>query len=126
MPWMRVNDDYAEWNAESQAADPTSILSYWRCVLELRKLHWDIFIYGRFVMIDRDHPYILCFKRATKTASATVVANFTDDDQYWSVPPDEAASLANGKIVLSNYEAPGQPHDGVLFLRPYESFVVLT
>ncbi|CAI6085070.1 unnamed protein product [Clonostachys chloroleuca] len=126
MPWMRVNDDYAEWNAESQAADPTSILSYWRCVLELRKLHWDIFIYGRFVMIDRDHPYILCFKRATKTASATVVANFTDDDQYWSVPPDEAASLANRKIVLSNYEAPGQPHDGVLFLRPYESFVVLT
>lgn len=41
------------------------------------------------------------------------------------MPPDEATSLANGKIVLSNYEAPGQPHDGVLFLRPYESFVVL-
>jgi glycosidase len=125
VPWTRVNEDYTEWNAAQQVADPVSILCHWRRVLELRKQQWDVFIYGQFVMIDRDHPSILCYKRVGKTASATVVANFTDEDRHWSVPRETAVLIANGTTVLANYETPSQLHDGALSLRPYESFVVL-
>lgn len=122
---MRVNDDYAEWNAELQVADPSSILSHWRRVLDVRKEHWDVFIYGRFVMVDRDHPHVFCYKRLGQRISATIVANFTDEDCRWVLPRGMAASIARGKVILANYGESRQLDGGVLCLRPYESFVAL-
>ncbi|VUC29012.1 unnamed protein product [Clonostachys rosea] len=124
-PWMRVNDDYSEWNAELQVADPLSILSHWRRVLELRKKHFDALIYGQFEMIDRDHPAVFCYRRVGKMTSATIVANFSDCDQQWLVPEDVLDSLKDGQTVSANYESPNRLRDGALYLRPYESLVML-
>lgn len=122
---MRVNDDYAEWNAELQAADPLGILSHWRRILELRKKHWNTFVYGRFAMIDRDHSSVFCYRRIGQTAGATIVANFTEEVQQWLMPEEVAASMEKGQIISANYESPSGIQVGILCLRPYESFVVL-
>ena len=37
LPWMRVNDDYVEWNAEAQKSDKSSVLNFWKRALEFRK-----------------------------------------------------------------------------------------
>ena len=34
---MRVNDDYKQWNAASQISDPTSVHSFWKEALRIRK-----------------------------------------------------------------------------------------
>jgi oligo-1,6-glucosidase len=36
-PWMRVHDDYPEWNVEKQQNDPDSVLSFWKKMLKFRK-----------------------------------------------------------------------------------------
>ena len=36
-PWMRVNDDFGEWNVATQQNDPESVLHFWRKLIQLRK-----------------------------------------------------------------------------------------
>lgn len=38
-PWMRVHDDYTEWNVAAQKDDPKSVLSFWKQMLAFRKKH---------------------------------------------------------------------------------------
>ena len=43
-PWMRVVDDYDQWNVASQLADiNTSVLGFWREALKARKT-WDVLV----------------------------------------------------------------------------------
>lgn len=122
---MRVNEDYTQCNAQEQIKDPSSVFSHWRSVLELRRQHRDVFVYGGFEMVDRDHPFIFVYKRSCEAATATIVANFTDTDQEWLVPKDTSKSLTSGKVVSCNYETPSELRGQHLSLRPFEAFVVL-
>jgi glycosidase len=36
-PWMRIHDDYQEWNVEVQSKDPKSVNSFYKQLLEVRK-----------------------------------------------------------------------------------------
>ena len=38
-PWMRVNDDYKEWNNKAQRSDPGSVWHFWKKALAFRKAH---------------------------------------------------------------------------------------
>lgn len=35
--WMRVNDDYREWNVDAQLGTENSVLEFWRSMLRFRK-----------------------------------------------------------------------------------------
>ncbi|KAG2338836.1 glycoside hydrolase family 13 protein [Suillus weaverae] len=43
-PWMRVNDDYPEWNAERQIGDEMSVHAFWKRALKVRKAHDVLFV----------------------------------------------------------------------------------
>jgi glycosidase len=62
-PWMSVNPNYKEINAESQVSDPTSVFNYWRSVLNLRKKYLDVFVYGDFVMVDKASEQVWAYTR---------------------------------------------------------------
>ncbi|KAK6330077.1 hypothetical protein TWF718_003505 [Orbilia javanica] len=51
-PWMRVNDNYPGLNVSLQERDEESVLAFWRRILELRREYMELFIAGRFEMID--------------------------------------------------------------------------
>jgi oligo-1,6-glucosidase len=36
-PWMKVHDDYPEWNVETQQGKEGSILEFWKKMLKFRK-----------------------------------------------------------------------------------------
>lgn len=44
-PWMRVPDDYKLCNVEQQQNDPSSVLSFWKQCLQIRKEHEDSLVY---------------------------------------------------------------------------------
>ncbi|KAG2047168.1 glycoside hydrolase family 13 protein [Suillus hirtellus] len=52
-PWMRVNDDYREWNAEQQISDETSVHAFWKRALKVRKAH-DVLV-GRSSYVPCTH-----------------------------------------------------------------------
>lgn len=80
--------------------DAESVLSYWQKILKIRKSLLDIFIYGRFEMVDREHASVFCYRRVGTTTMATIVMNFTDSNQAWLVPEEIVATLAEGTLLL--------------------------
>jgi alpha-glucosidase len=86
-PWMRVHDDYRAINAAQQAADPESILNFYKSVLRLRKTHRDVFIHGSFRLVDPEHEGLFAYIKTSSTrvnqrgqfAKALVVLNMSDE-----------------------------------------------
>ncbi|RTE77912.1 hypothetical protein BHE90_007624 [Fusarium euwallaceae] len=86
-PWMRVNDNYREINAASQTSDPDSVYHCWRRVLEKRKEHVDIFVYGDFQLVNEAHEKVFAYSRkADNGDTALVVCNFAAETVSWTLP----------------------------------------
>jgi alpha-glucosidase len=58
MPWMRVHDGYREINAAKQMGDPTSVLSFYKHELRLRKTYKDLFVFGTHTLLDADNEAV--------------------------------------------------------------------
>ncbi|KAL2786765.1 glycoside hydrolase superfamily [Aspergillus keveii] len=126
-PWIGVNDDYEKWNASSQMSDPGSVFSYWASILKLRKELVDVFVYGSFTLIDKDHEELFVYTRGFGDATALVVTNFSEKEVEWTVPADVSSVLSEGKYLVGNY--PEKKAAGVgkeaMSVKPFEAFVVL-
>ncbi|KAJ4310035.1 hypothetical protein N0V94_008647 [Neodidymelliopsis sp. IMI 364377] len=77
-PWMRVHDAFPEINAKVQEVDPGSVLSFYKRVLELRKTHRDVFVYGRFELLDVEDEELFVFRKLFEGKKAVVVLNFSE------------------------------------------------
>lgn len=124
-PWMSVNPNHTQINAESQVSDPTSVYNYWRSVLGLRKKYLDMFVYGDFVLVDRDNENIFAYTRQFGNQQALVVCNFTDRMIEW----DSTKNLIRGEVkevLLNNYGVSERfSGEESWVLRPYEAAVLL-
>jgi oligo-1,6-glucosidase len=143
-PWMRVQEDDARsgWNAEAQANDPHSVLSFYKKVLALRKEEKTL-IYGNYNQLFPNDPQLFAFVRNLQGAKSIIVLlNFSDSDKDVKIAADEVskaqsqlgqytsalplADLTNWKtkshFILGNYQEEIQWVDGgdTLRLRPYE------
>lgn len=120
-PWMRVNDNYKEINAASQVSDPDSIYSLWRQVLQKRKEHKDIFVYGDFKLVDEPNDKIFAYTRvAANGDTALMVCNYSTETVAWKhdFKAREVLVTPGGK-TLDNVNA------GQVELRPYEAVALL-
>ncbi|KAG9549110.1 alpha-glucosidase-like protein maltase, partial [Aureobasidium melanogenum] len=121
-PWMRVNDDYKEVNAEAQRKqndpDKLSVLQFWKRGLANRKEHKDVFVYGDFQVLDENDKKVFAYKRASEKEAFVLALNFSKDEVKWQIP--EAAKVK--KWVAGNYTAgqPDKPTSGTITLRPFE------
>lgn len=82
-PWMRVNDDFAQWNVDQQESDSDSVLAFWRQVLELRERQKHVFVYGRFSMVEayRDSGDVFAYRMENGERTALVLLNFSSSKQ---------------------------------------------
>ncbi|RFU78366.1 glycoside hydrolase family 13 [Trichoderma arundinaceum] len=71
-PWIKLNEDYKEWNVEAQLASPdTSVLKFWKLLLQIRKEHKGL-IRGTFKMIDYENQSVYAYTR-TDTAGQYLI-----------------------------------------------------
>ncbi|RSM16299.1 hypothetical protein CEP52_000334 [Fusarium oligoseptatum] len=120
-PWMRVNDNYREINAASQTSDPDSVYHCWRRVLEKRKEHVDIFVYGDFQLVDEAHEKVFAYSRkADNGDTALVVCNFAAETVSWILP-----AKAREVLISPTGRALEDLNGGEIQLAPCEAFVVL-
>ncbi|KAK5734939.1 hypothetical protein LTR17_008572 [Elasticomyces elasticus] len=120
-PWFRVNDSYHDCNAESQVGVPGTPFEHWATILRLRKQERELFIYGRFEMVDPNHEDVFAYTRICSNRVALVVCNFGEWSVEWTIP----SHVAVGKefeTLIANY---GRPilREGTFALRPFEAFV---
>ena len=78
-PWLAVNDNYKEINVETQEKDPTSVLNFYRRLVEVRNTYTAL-LDGKFVSYEdlKDDVYI--FDRVNKEGTVRIMLNFTDQE----------------------------------------------
>lgn len=112
-PWIPVNQTYETINSDLEEADPDSILSFYKELLELRKTE-EAFSYGTIDFIPCPND-VLAFTRKFDGNEFLVICNLTKHKRHVHLP-------SGGKLLLSNYE------DTVIgdrvLLRSYECFAV--
>jgi len=126
-PWMRVNTDHITVNAEAQTVPGApSVYHFWQRQLDLRRQHPEVFVYGRFGLVDEENTEVFSFVRTAESGERWfTVLNFTGGDAAWS-PGEEA--LGKVQWVVGNYFEDGQKvapqiDDGKVKLRPWEGLL---
>ncbi|MGM0837853.1 MAG: glycoside hydrolase family 13 protein [Bacillota bacterium] len=118
-PWIKVNPNYPEINAQKALEDPDSIFHYYRKLIELRKKH-EIIVYGAFDMLYEDHPEVFAYTRTLNDETLLVVTNFSGNIHRftWEHPTHFEAK----ELLISNYDV--KDEDVREFtLRPWEARV---
>lgn len=112
-PWVPVNPNYRQINAEAALADPNSVFHHYRKLICLRKTY-DVFRSGRFTLLDPENEKVFAYTRDTQREHMLVLCNFTAETLEKELP----AQYRNAKLLLSNYP------DTADILRPYEAVIL--
>lgn len=114
-PWLPVNPNHTEINAEAALEDPDSIFYYYRKLIQLRKTY-SVFRAGFFELLDPEEERIFAYTRKSKEGCLLVVCNFTEEVLPLSLP----MAFQNAKRLIGNYPTMEN------YLRPYEAAMYYT
>lgn len=120
-PWINMNPNFKEINAQEALADENSIFYYYKKLIALRK-QYDIIVEGSYQLILDDHPEIFAYTRKYNDATLLVVNNFYKNEPTFTVP--EELNGKSNELLVSNYSVKEKLNDSVK-LRPYETRVYL-
>ena len=118
VPWIEVNKNASEINAEAASQNPDSILHYYRKLISLRKEH-DIISTGAFSLLEENNPDILVYQRTSEAQRLTVLCNLTEKTISTDMPKPESS-----QILISNYNE-SKNVSTKIELRPWEARVYL-
>ena len=110
-PWLPVNPNYTEINAENRLADPNSVFYTYATLIRLRK-QYEVFVKGDFTLLEKDHPHLFVYQRHYQHENLLVVCNFGGTATEWSLPP----YWHGATCLVQNYQ--DTPVNG---LRPWEA-----
>lgn len=120
-PWIKINPNYKEINAEQAVSDENSIYHYYRRLVELRKKH-DLIVYGDYELILPEHDKIFAYTRTLEGEKLLVVTNFSGENVEFKLPED--VKFQAKEILIGNYPQHEQEGDYQEFtLKPYEARV---
>ncbi|MCQ4087136.1 alpha-glucosidase [Saccharibacillus sp. JS10] len=114
-PWIGVNPNYTQINAEQQLDDADSVFRYYQKLIALRK-QYPILTYGDYELLLPDHEQLYMYTRTLGEDTWLIVHNFSTeptDFDLSSYTGDQQATL-----ILSNYP---EENADLAHLRPYES-----
>lgn len=120
-PWIEVNPNYTNINAENVLADPDSIYYFYRKLIQLRKEN-EIVVYGKYDLILDEHEEIYAYTRSWNDEKWLVVCNFSEGTPLFQLP-ESLASYTSATWVTGNYAE--SPRNIASFeLQPYEALVL--
>lgn len=111
-PWLKLNTNYTEINAQSALADTDSVFYYYQKLIEYRHT-LPIVTTGDYQLLDADDAEVFAYRRVGDDDQLLVICNFTEQEleRDYQVPAD-------AENLISNY-----PDDAGNTLRPYEAKV---
>lgn len=111
-PWININPNYKEINAQSQIHDPDSVFSCYKKLVQLRK-DYTVFVDGTFHLLLEDDSNIFAYERQNAAQKLIVICNFYG--RTLEMPLKE--TCADMQLLLGNYTDMSNPD----ILRPYEA-----
>jgi len=99
VPWMEINPNHTDINAEEQLTRNDSVLAHYQKLIHLRHTY-DVIAQGEFVPYAQDDPHIFAFLRKLSYESIFVCCNYTPKALLFE-PPIEFTSEKT-QVLLSN------------------------
>ncbi|MCJ0917605.1 alpha-glucosidase [Mammaliicoccus sciuri] len=97
-PWFHVNPNYKTINVAGQLEDEHSVLNYYKGLIQLKK-DYDVFNYGKYELVDKDHKQIYSYKRILDNEEVIIMSNLTSEKATITYP----LNLERSKLLLHNY-----------------------
>ena len=119
-PWIAVNPNHKEINAQAAFADDDSVFHHYRRLIELRRTEPAV-AHGDFHMLLADHDQVYAFTRRHGTTELLVLANFSGEPVTIEVPDADRWQAA--ELVLANYPVDTAENLREPTLRPFEACV---
>jgi oligo-1,6-glucosidase len=117
-PWKRVNPNYININVATQNGDPNSILNHFRKMTQVRKENLAL-VYGKYHVLQKEHPNIYAFTRTWNDQSILVLLNFSESKS--SIQLKELNQI--DEPLINNYGS-SDIKDDVIQLQPYQAIVL--
>jgi len=117
-PWLAVNPNYEQVNAEAAAKDPESVYHFYRRLAELRHEEPAV-VYGDFEMLLPHDERLYAFTRTHGDTTLLVIGNFSGESVRAEIA--DAAAWEAAELLLTNAAAPQglvlQPWQAVIYRR---------
>jgi len=84
-PWIMVNPNYTEINAEEQIARNDSVFAYYQTLIKLRK-ELDIITFGSYELLLPDDPDLYIYVRRYQQERLLVICNFSKNERTFTLP----------------------------------------
>ena len=118
-PWIAVNPNHVEINAESQYGDERSVFEYYRRLIEIR--HRDPLVTnGTFTLLLPFDPRIMAYLRTDADRELLVLANFSSEPAAVDHVPG-LDRWRGARRIIGNEESEGSLSTS---LRPWEAVVL--
>ena len=116
-PWIALNPNHKEINAQAEIADEDSVFHHYRRLIELRHTEPAV-VHGDFHMLLADHEQVCAFTRRYGKTELLVLANFSKEPA--SIEDPEADRWKGTELVFANYPVHATRDNQHLALRPWE------
>ncbi|NRY61728.1 glycoside hydrolase family 13 protein [Clostridium beijerinckii] len=117
-PWLKVNPNYKEINAESQLKDENSIFNYYKKLIKIRKSN-PVVVYGKYNLILEENKEIFAYTRTLENEMLLVICNFTGNETEFVL--ERNLEFKSKELLISNYNVNENDSIDSIELKPYES-----
>lgn len=86
-PWLAVNPNFTEVNAEAAVADPGSVFHHHRKLIALRREH-EVLVFGTYRDLDPEHPSVLAYTRTLGDEVVLVLLHCSSEPVEYTLPSE--------------------------------------
>lgn len=121
-PWVKLNENYKEINAEKALEDPDSLFYHYQKLIRLRK-EYPVISEGIYIPVETEAKEVFAHRRKYKNQELFAIHNFSDKEIAVDFSDEIVSLFAESKILLSNIDR--EKFERSIKLLPFESSVFL-
>jgi oligo-1,6-glucosidase len=115
-PWIMINPNFKQINAEEQTSRNDSVFVYYQKLIQLRKQH-DIITFGSYELLLSDDPDLYVYTRKYNNEELLVICNFSCKERTFTLPE----RFIGSKQLISNEKIPD--YKSPLVVEPFGAVV---
>lgn len=121
-PWISLPAHRENINVEAEIRDETSVLWYYRKLIEIRKKENAVSL-GKIEFLDEKDALIFAYRRVWEEDEIVVYSNLSGEKKkLWDGREEDKRKAEDYEKLLGNYEDMDAFAEG--YLRPYESLIL--
>ena len=111
-PWIKVNPNYTEINAEDERRDPDSVFTCYKTLVRLRK-EYPVFVDGHFELLVPEDEDFFAYTRENDNEKLCVICNFYGEKAKFKADGERKGM----ELLYGNYKTDGEND----LYQPYEA-----